>query len=213
MVRNSSISIIMPSMMVLGLRRPPGGGQKFYDFCLILMFLAVVPLNDRAYANDFAIWAIWFQNRLWNRWIGKVCSCAPCSTLSLCVHRWRHHRLSTLKIWSNLGLFAEGRERWTGSDEIWNGSIHHGSTMQPKFGPQRYKGRGIGDLKFPKLVKIAVFRPSVATMDTDQSEIWQAEYTMGPFSCKVCPWSVKRIGDRSPQNSKFGQNRGISECF
>jgi len=65
--------------------------------------------------------------------------------------------------------------------------MHHGSTMQPKFGPQRYKGRGIGDLKFPKLVKIAVFRPSVATMDTDQSEIWQAEYTMGPFSCKVCP--------------------------
>jgi len=74
--KNCSIrisSIIVPSLVELGLRTPPGG-EKVKCFCL---FLSVTLLNDKVCEYHFAINALEYGNSLGIAGKGNVCCCAP----------------------------------------------------------------------------------------------------------------------------------------
>ena len=83
-VRTSSI--IIPSLVELGYRAPPGGGaKKFNVFCLFFVFcLSVTLLNDKVCERHFAMKALEYGNDIFIVGQGNVCNmCIRTSTLFL----------------------------------------------------------------------------------------------------------------------------------
>lgn len=78
MVQTSYITIL--SMVGLGLRVPPGGGKKF-------VCLAIILLNGRTCANDYAIKAFEHGNAFDTIGQERVCSHAPAFNFVSALHR------------------------------------------------------------------------------------------------------------------------------
>jgi len=114
----------MPSLVGLGFH-PPSGRQKTMSFLSVCVRHAFECQRLCARLRQEGVGV---QKQFWWRWIGKVCSCASCSTFSDCRQLATPQNAAEVNKVVKCRVIAD-RFNYTGWNKIWRVSVDHWSAL------------------------------------------------------------------------------------